>query len=109
MGRYHLHIIDCIRLAPSDLFEWESGKTIAASQTFFAGLYLARPLDREGSIDVYYPLHCIKSKSAQKAALRVLLVLSVLSIIFAILGNVFNDDLMQLADWIDQQIAMESE
>eukprot|EP00529_Nitzschia_sp_RCC80_P013072 CAMPEP_0113515218 /NCGR_PEP_ID=MMETSP0014_2-20120614/40824_1 /TAXON_ID=2857 /ORGANISM="Nitzschia sp." /LENGTH=605 /DNA_ID=CAMNT_0000411765 /DNA_START=192 /DNA_END=2009 /DNA_ORIENTATION=+ /assembly_acc=CAM_ASM_000159 len=65
--------------------------------------------DREGSIDVYYPLHCVKSKSAQKAALRVLLVLSVLSIIFAILGNVFNDDLMQLAAWIDQQRATKSE
>lgn len=58
--------------------------------------------ERDGSIDVYYPIHWIRSKSAQKAALKVLLVLSVISIVFAVLGNVFNDDLMALAAWIDE-------
>lgn len=43
----------------------------------------------EGAVDVYEPLH-ITSKSAQKRSLRILLVVSVISIILAIFGNVFN-------------------
>lgn len=50
-----------------------------------------------GSIDVYYPLHFFKSKRAQRWALQALLVISSLSIVAAILGNVFNDDIMEMA------------
>jgi hypothetical protein len=76
---------------------------IAFILPLLAALYSLSTSDREGSIDVYYPLHCVRSKSAQKAALQILLVLSAFSIVAAILGNVFNDDIMAFVAWIDSQ------
>lgn len=56
----------------------------------------------EGAVDVYEPLH-ITSKRAQKRSLYILLVVSVLSIFFAIFGNVFNDDIMELAAVLNEK------
>ncbi len=56
----------------------------------------------EGAVDVYEPLH-ITSKGAQKRSLHVLLVVTVLSIFFAIFGNVFNDDIMEFASVLNEE------
>jgi hypothetical protein len=54
----------------------------------------------EGSVDVYSPFH-LRSKKSQRIALQVLLVLSGISIIAAIFGNIFttiNDDELTIAE-----------
>jgi Mn2+/Fe2+ NRAMP family transporter len=58
--------------------------------------------DDEGNVDVYAPLH-LPTKQSQRRALIVLLVLAVLSILAAIFGNVFNDDIMAFAEAMNKQ------
>jgi hypothetical protein len=63
-------------------------------------LYAMDASTSEGAVDVYEPMQ-IKSKGAQKISVYVLLVVSALSIFFAIFGNVFNDDIMEFTSLLN--------
>jgi hypothetical protein len=90
--------------AVTDLLSW-GGIIFTSLIAFILPLLLALhsldTSDNEGAVDVYEPLH-VTSKSAQKTALRILLVLSVLSIVLAIFGNVFNDDIAAFAALVNE-------
>ena len=58
--------------------------------------------DDEGNVDVYAPLH-LPTKQSQRRALIVLLILAIISIIAAIFGNVFNDDIMAFTEAMNKQ------
>jgi hypothetical protein len=57
--------------------------------------------DDEGAVDVYSPFH-LTTKTSKKTALTVLLVLALISIVTAIGGNFFNDDIAAFVKQMDE-------
>jgi hypothetical protein len=57
--------------------------------------------DDEGSVDVYSPFH-LTTKISKKTTLTVLLGLALISIVTAICGNVFNDDIAAFVKQTDE-------